>query len=50
MFSTPSSVVETNVYNIRSVGIYVENGQEMQNNFVNNAIGCESMSGCPCEC
>ena len=46
---THDSIVDNNVvFNIRGVGLYVEDGREMNNTFTYNAIGCPTMSGCRC--
>ncbi|GMI44241.1 hypothetical protein TrCOL_g12649 [Triparma columacea] len=46
---THHSTVEDNVvYNVMGVGIYVENGKEMLNNFFANVVGCPTVEGCLC--
>ncbi|GMI11272.1 hypothetical protein TrRE_jg5198 [Triparma retinervis] len=46
---THHSTVEDNVvYNVMGVGIYVENGMEMLNNFFANVVGCGTVQGCLC--
>ncbi|GMI01353.1 hypothetical protein TrVE_jg13034 [Triparma verrucosa] len=44
---TSSSLVQDNVvFDIKGVGIYVENGREFDNNFLTNVVGCSKVNDC----
>merc|ERR1719506_618413 len=46
---THHATIEDNVvYNVKGVGVYVENGREMKNDFISNVVGCPTLGGCRC--